>query len=465
MNIVQVNTSDIQGGAARAAWHLHDELRRAGCKSTMLAKFKTSGDDDVHAIDYDPENPALRRWASRWDKYITHNRTAVTDCLFSLPVPGYNLALHPIVQAADIIHLHWVVGLLAPAGIARLLQLGKPVVWTLHDQRPFTGGCHYSFGCDKYQATCDGCPQLGNRAPKLTRGVLAQATRAFDASRVTVVTPSKWMAACTSASTLFRRSQVHVIPNGVDTHVFRPTPRSEARRQIGIDPAGICFLFGADMIHNRRKGIDVLLGALAICDRDETFRKAVHSGQVQFVSYGTDSEKYDYGNAIIRGFGQIDRDERLALLYAAADVFICPTLEDNLPTTVLEALSCGTAVLASDVGGVPDMVKPKRNGLLVKPGDAEALAAAIRWIIENSAVLPQWSVNARQDIEANFTLALQARRQSELYASLLQRSPVRSRRTSPSSPQKLPLLPRAWRIPGPVQRRWPKWLRSLFRTP
>jgi glycosyltransferase involved in cell wall biosynthesis len=463
MKIVHVNTFDIQGGAARAAWHLHDQLRRASQTSNMLAKVKVSGDSDVHSFTFDSESRALKRWAKLSYKYISRNRTGVTDCMFSLPVPGFDLALHPAIKSADVIHLHWITGLLAPAGIARLLQLGKPVVWTLHDQRAFTGGCHYSFGCQKYETTCHECPQLGNRAPNLSSGVLAEAVRTFDARAITVVTPSQWLARCAEASTLFRDSPIHAIPNGIDTAIFRPMPRAEARRKLGIDPNGLCFLFGADTIRNRRKGISVFLEALALCLEDETFRRAVDERQIRFLTYGDGSEKEVYGGLPVHGFGQLDSNEKLALVYAASDVFICPTLEDNLPTTILESLGCGTPVLATEVGGVPDMVENERNGLLVKPGDAHALAHAMKWIVANQAVLPAWSENARKGIEANFSLSLQASRMIDLYAGLL------SRNLAPATPasaatDRLPLMPRAWKIKGPLRRNWPKWLRFLSRA-
>ena len=188
------------------------------------------------------------------------------------------------------------------------------------------------------------------------------------------------------------------------------------------------------------------------------------SRQINFICYGWGSEKHDYGELPIQGFGRIELDEKMALLYAAADVYICPTLEDNLPTTILEALSCGTSVLASEVGGVPDMVENHRNGLLFKPGDAPALAAVIKWVVENPAVLPQWSANARRGIEANFTMELQARRLGELYSALLKHSPAPA--TLPfTSLEKVPLMPPVWNIPGPLRGRWPQLPWRYFNLP
>ncbi|MEJ0000267.1 MAG: glycosyltransferase [Verrucomicrobiota bacterium] len=238
-------------------WRLHDELRRAGNRSQMLTLFKVSDDTDVHPVEGESDDAAksaLAHWADLSEQFIRHNRSPVTDCFFSLPVPGYDLALHPAVQAADVIHLHWVAGLLSPQAIARLQRLGKPLVWTLHDQRAFTGGCHFSFGCKKYEDSCADCPQLGPKAPCLSSGILAESLQWINPAGVTVATPSRWMAACASLSTLFRHARINLIPNGVDAATFRPRNRAAARESLGLDPKAFYFLFGTDSIQDRRKG-------------------------------------------------------------------------------------------------------------------------------------------------------------------------------------------------------------------
>src|SRR5262249_19568734 len=152
-------------------------------------------------------------------------RTSVSNTFFSLPTPAYDLSRHPLVAEADVIHLHWVATLLSPAGIAQLQRLGKPLVWTLHDQRAFTGGCHFSAACDHYQHECTPCPQLQRDPARLTAAILADSLATVEPG-ITVVCPSRWLADCAQKSALFRKFRIEVIPYGLDVARFRPSSRS-----------------------------------------------------------------------------------------------------------------------------------------------------------------------------------------------------------------------------------------------
>ncbi|MEJ0000268.1 MAG: glycosyltransferase [Verrucomicrobiota bacterium] len=193
----------------------------------------------------------------------------------------------------------------------------------------------------------------------------------------------------------------------------------------------------------------ILLDAITHCLQEPAFQERIANRQLRFISYGWHSDRNVYRGLPVQGFGHVDSEEKMALLYAAADVYICPTIEDNLPNTILEAMSCGTPVLASDVGGVPDMIIHRGNGLLVKPGDAVELAAALKWILENPGTLREWAVRARQRVEANFTIQLQANRFMELYAGLLKGGgAIREKSIVLPTSKTLPLIPAAWEVPG-----------------
>ncbi|HWQ92399.1 MAG TPA: glycosyltransferase, partial [Clostridia bacterium] len=445
MNVVSLSTYDILGGAARSAWRLHCGLRQSGADATMLCRFKASEDPSVLPVSTPKQNGGsqMHRWANLGDRLIHSNRSDRSGIFFTLPVPGCDLTCHPAVQAADVIHLHWLYSLLSPEGIQRLVNLGKPVVWTLHDQRPFTGGCHFSFGCEGFTGDCAGCPELRDNRAELTPWLLADARRALDPAPIIIVSPSRWLADCARRSTFLRANRVEVIPYGLETNVFRPGDRAAARTALGLDATSLVLLFGADNTSEKRKGFAVLEDALVRCKADPSFARALEDGRIKLLSFGKGSETGNACGLPIQSLGYVSKDEELARIFAASDLLVCPTLDDNLPNVVLEARACGTPVLASRVGGVPELVTPDKNGDLVEPGDARALSAALLRVWREPVRLAQWNAHSRANAGEGFGLEVQAGRYLELYKELL-RVPRQAGLTVPAPVDPLPLLPAQW---------------------
>src|ERR1035437_8619667 len=279
MRVVHISTTDITGGAARAAFRLHKALLAAGEESTMLVLGKSSDLDSVHPATRAQDagsffGPLIQTY------YIDRNRTAVSNTYFSLGWPAHDLSSHPLIRQADIIHLHWISGFQSPATLAALQSLGKPLVWTLHDERAFTGGCHYSAGCRKYETDCAGCPQLAVDPTALTAANLADQLSITFPETITVVAPSRWMAETARCSAVFNRSRIEVIPNGLETAHFRPWPQREARLKLGLPAEGMHVLFGADYGNELRKGQEQLVAALALCLQDAEFHQRLRAGQI-----------------------------------------------------------------------------------------------------------------------------------------------------------------------------------------
>jgi hypothetical protein len=212
MRILQINTHDIQGGAARAAYRLHQGLRQIGADCRMLVRHKVSLEDSVLQVQKselespieDIDETAIQT------HYIDTHRTELSNTYFSHSFPGFELANSAVVRAADVINLHWVARFQSPVTLGSLVHSGKSVVWTLHDQWPFTGGCHYSAGCQNYRQDCRSCPQLTEDPFSLPSAVLNDKRQLFKHANLTIVTPSRWLAECAHESSVLKNFRVEV---------------------------------------------------------------------------------------------------------------------------------------------------------------------------------------------------------------------------------------------------------------
>jgi glycosyltransferase involved in cell wall biosynthesis len=414
MKVLHLNTSDINGGAARAAYRLHQGLQRIGLTSQMLVQDQVSDDSTV-------VKPAtkLQRGLAKIQPILN-----VLPLLLFSPqrdrVP-YSLQWFPdaissqIAQIApDIINLHWISD--GYIQIETLAKLNKPIVWTLHDMWPFTGGCHYSQECDRYTKSCGACPQLGStRDGDLSRWVWRRKARAWNNLNLTIVTPSNWLATCARSSSLFEGLRIEVIPNGLDLQKYKPIERSLARKLLDFPQDKQLILFGAmKSTSDRRKGFHLLLPALQKLSQSEWQKR------LELVVFGASEplEPPDFGFKA-NYIGKLSDDISLSLLYAAADVFVAPSVQDNLPNTVMEALACGTPCVAFKIGGMPDMIEHEQNGYLAQPYEVEDLARGIAWVLEDRERYEKLCDRAREKAEEEFTLELQAQRYLSLYKELI----------------------------------------------
>ena len=418
MRIVHLSAADCIGGAARAAFRLHLGLLAAGHDSAMVVGRKASDLPSVHAV---PHGPSLRDKA--WDvialEEIHRNLTPLAGSHFSFARTGVDVADHPVVRGADVLHLHWVTEFQSPPTLRRLQAVGMPIVWTLHDERAFTGGCHYTAGCAGFETDCAGCPQIRDNPHEFPAAALADQCAALDSARLTVVAPSRWLADCARRSRMFREASVQVIPYGLETEVFAPRERAEARTALNLPRDGLLVLFGADNPNEKRKGFLLLMDALQRCAGDAEFGRRLRAGEITLVSFGPPEIAAQFPELRIRTLGYVQSDARMAAAYAAADLFVLSSTEDNLPNTLLEALSCGTPSVAFDMGGAPDAITDGVTGRIVAPsGDPAALAAAILALTLDPHALGAMRAACRADAERRFALAHQAAAYAALYAGL-----------------------------------------------
>lgn len=417
MKVVHLSTNELEGGAARAVRRLHHALKAIGVDGEMLVLNKQTDDSSVIPID---THIILRKLAATIDYVPFKLSNSHPSGTWSTGwITSFRVINHPLVQYADIIGLYWVgAGYLSVKEIGRLLLIGKPVVWRLSDMWAFTGGCHYSLGCDGYQLACRQCKGLQTRASKHIPPVILKKKSLWNLSKLTVVCPSRWLLECAKKSRVLRNAEMRVIPTGVDIECFAPFPAAEARRLLRLPPDKRLLLFGAaNAFGDSRKGGQYLISALCLLadniqgnNRPELVVFGSNSIPVQL------SEKYKIYN-----IGIVSDDVTLALIYSASDVFVAPYVEDNLPNTVLECMACGTPVVAFGIGGMLDVIEHKVHGYLARPYDVGDLKTGIEWALSSDTNYKQLSDEARRRIETSFSLAKQASAYRTLYEEVLSR--------------------------------------------
>ncbi|MGK7940288.1 MAG: glycosyltransferase [Crocosphaera sp.] len=430
LKVVQLNTMDIRGGAARAAYRLHKGLQTTGQRSLMLTRYKVSKDETVCAVNTPSQESHFEEFNALQTHYINGNRTHLSNTLFNFTYPGWDVSTVEEVQDADIIQLHWLASFQSPQTIKQLASLGKPIVWTFHDMWAFTGGCHYSAGCEGYQTTCESCPQLKDDPFGLASAILQDKLDLLGGINLTIVTPSYWLADCVRKSALFKHQPVEVIPNGVEIDRFIPIPKREAKESLGIKANTFTLLIGAENGNEKRKGFWEMLQALEVCLEDEKFFIALQQGRVKLLCFGLPHENLHSLNIPVVSFGDVYSDDKLAEIYSAADLFVLPSLEDNLPNTLLESMSCGTPVIGFEVGGLLDVVQEDITGKLVSVGDSVALGKGILSYFSQPEKREGMGKKCRQLIEEKYSLSVQGKAYLDLYQSLLSKQPSSPRQSS-----------------------------------
>jgi glycosyltransferase involved in cell wall biosynthesis len=413
MKILHISTKDFEGGAARAAYRLHEGLEDINVNSQMLVQTKVSDAQTVIAPQSIIEK-TIATLGGILDTippriYLRHTQISFsTQWLPDLICSKIN-RLDP-----DLINLHWIKN--SHVRIETIAKLGRPIIWTLHDMWAFTGGCHYDQNCGRYVKSCGACPQLkSNNNWDLSRWIWQRKSRAWHNIPLTIVTPSKWLAKCASSSSLFRNLPIEVIPNGVDLQRFKPVDRQIVRSLLNLPQNKQLVLFGAiKATSDRRKGFHLLKAAL------QSLCQSGWRDKIELVVVGASQSD----NQTDLGFkthylGKLSDDISLAQVYAAADIFVAPSLQDNLPNTLVEAIACGTPCVAFKIGGMPEIIEHQQNGYLAQSFDVEDLAKGIAWVLENKERHYKLCSQAREKAEREFTQKLQARRYMSLYRDIL----------------------------------------------
>jgi glycosyltransferase involved in cell wall biosynthesis len=412
VKILHLSTFDTIGGAARAAYRLHEGLQSVGADSTMLVQKKAS-DNQAVISPKTRLGKSSGRIRSELNKLLLLPYPHAQKSMFSPQWVSDGLQLQIRQVNPDIINLHWVAnGFLR---IESLKQWNKPIVWTLMDMWPFTGGCHYTQDCENYMQSCGVCPHLSStKANDLSRQTLQRKAKAWKGLNLTIVSPTKWLADCARSSTLFKDLRIEVIPFCLDTNAYKPIDRHIARDALNLPHDKKLILFGAiDATQDRRKGFHLLQPAL------QRLAQSKLGPQAEIVVFGSSrpTDPVDLGFPS-HYLGHLNDQASLALAYSASDVFVAPSLQEAFGQTASESMACGTPVVAFKGTGLADIVDHQHNGYLANPFEVEDLAQGIAWVLGEQGRHQALQHCARKKAEKEFYLELQAHQYLKLFAEL-----------------------------------------------
>lgn len=378
MKVVILNTSEHTGGAAVAANRLLKALRKQGVEATMLVRDKSSQDPNVHSINRTWFQQKVNLLRFLWERlviFLCNRFSRSTLFQVSIANTGTDLSQHPLVQAADVIHLHWInQGFLSLHDLQKLVALDKPIVWTMHDMWPCTGICHHARDCEQFQQQCEGCFYLQSTHLDLSTKVFRTKSQLYRTAPMTFVGCSQWLTDRAHQSRLVIGKQVLSIPNPIDLQRFKPMERKAMRERWKLPLDKKLILFGALNVTNERKGLAYLIKALHILQPDHI--ALVVFGQVK-------SQVAERIPVAIHSLGYVSDEEKVATIYNAVDLFVTSSLEENLPNTIMESMACGTPCVGFRTGGIPEMIDHLSNGYVANYQDSADLARGIEWVLNH----------------------------------------------------------------------------------
>ncbi len=420
MRAILINTSERIGGAAVACERLMESLRGYGIKTKMLVRDKQTNEVQVVALG----GSWKHLWHFLWERFViwTANRFSRKN-LFAVDIAnsGTDITSLPEFTQADIVHLHWInQGLLSLGDIRRILDSGKPVVWTMHDMWPCTGICHHARDCKGYTRQCGNCPYLagGGHDHDLSYRVFNKKQQILSHHKVTFVTPSRWLQEQAQQSALLAGQDIRCIPNPIDTNAFKPHDKAAARSACGLPQQMRLLLFGSVKITDKRKGIDYMIESCRLlAERHPELKETLG-----VVVMGSNSRQLE-GLLPFKVYAQdyVTDSRRLINIYNAADIYATPSLEENLPNTIMEAMACGVPCVGFNVGGIPEMIDHLHNGYVAQYKSADDFANGIYWLLTDSQ-RDIIAAEAVRKVQSQYAESVVAREYTNLYNSLIDRN-------------------------------------------
>lgn len=414
MTPLLVNSFDIKGGAAIATHRLHQALRTIGVDSRMRVQYKHSGEH--HVIG--PETKVQKAMAvarPQIEGLLTKACGGKPTAIYSpAMLPNRSIAHEADQLGVDLVHLFWINA--AFMRVEAIADFRQPLVWTLHDMWPFTGGCHYDDECGKFRDSCGGCPVLrSDKENDLSRRVWKRKQQSWDKLPMTIVATSRWLADMARQSSVFRGKRIEILPNPIDTMRYKPIDKKVARDAWNLPQDKKLMLFSAfRATADKRKGNQFLIPAL------EQLAQAGWGKDTELLVIGAHAPEDDIDLGMkIHYMGYLNDEVSQVLLYSAADVTVAPSMQENLSNTVMESLACGTPVVAFDIGGMPDLIDHQQNGYLAKPFESEDLAQGIAWVLGDSERHAALRAHARLQVVQRYTMETVAMRYRDLYQELL----------------------------------------------
>ena len=411
MRVLIVNTSEKTGGAAVAANRLMEALINNGVKAKMLVRDKQT--DCLTVVS--AGDGWRQRWHFLWERWRIFMAMHFSKThLFEADIAnvGTDITTLPEFKEADIIHLHWInQGFLSLNGIQKILSSGKPVVWTMHDIWPATAICHYARGCCRYQNKCESCPLLPRRSVSdLSAVVWRRKNEILRKYHISFVACSRWLEGEAKKSALLKGQRVTNIPNPINSHVFCPSDKQQAREALGLPLDNHVILFVSQRVTDKRKGLDYLVEAV---NRMAVQDASLKDNTAIAVLGGHSEEVADLLPLPVFPLGYVSDESKIVKVYNAADVFVLPSLEDNRPNTIMEAMACGVPCVGFNIGGIPEMIGHLKSGYVAKAADADDLARGIKWVLDFKG--EELSKEARRKVLNSYSQQSVAIKYIELY--------------------------------------------------
>lgn len=396
MNVLIVNTSERIGGAAVAAYRLKDSLIKSGINAKMLVRDKQTNSASTIAL--------AGKWKQKanfiWERlYIWLKTWLPRKALFTIDVAvaGTDITSLKEFKEADIIHLHWInQGMLSLKDIQAILTSGKPVVWTMHDMWPCTGICHHARTCEGYHTECKRCPYLNStKGADLSTVVFRKKQKLYANHHITFVACSDWLAKEAKKSRLLEGHTIKTIPNPIDSSVFFPRKKEDARKELGLPIDRKLILFCSVNLSDQRKGLIYMIECCRLIIESNPSAK----DEIGILLVGNNSEILQEMLPFqIFPMGYVSNEEKLSRIYSAADTFVTPSLEENLPNTIAEAMSCGTPCVGFNTGGIPEMISHMQNGYVAQYRNSQDLAHGIECTLAHT----EWREAAHDSAKENY---------------------------------------------------------------
>jgi glycosyltransferase involved in cell wall biosynthesis len=412
MKVLFLNTFDSATAAAQNIHLLCRDLETLGVKSEILVNIK--GSSKPYVVGPKTKIEEKMNWVRyHLDPLPLHLYPNKDKTLFSPSwIPHGNIIKIINNSDADLVHLHWVAG--GMLSIKDIGRITKPVIWSMHDMWPFTGGCHYDGGCGKYRTHCGACPVLGScQTTDLSYRVHARKIKAYaEISSLVVNGISRWIAECAKESKVFSGREITNISSPIDTKTFRPLDKAVARDLLNLPQEKKFILFGGDgMVQDPRKGYQYLKSALDL----------IKTPDVELLIFGSGNFEPASPNKFpVHYLGHLKPGLEQRIAYSAADVYVMPSVQEVLGWVSTESMACGTPAVTFDLGGPKDIVDHRENGYRAIPCDSVSLAEGIDWVLNHPAP-ENLSVNARQAVMNKFDSLLIAKQYRELYKRCIER--------------------------------------------
>lgn len=413
MRILIINTSERIGGAAVAASRLMESLKNNGIKAKMLVRDKQT--DQISVVGL--KRNWLHVWKFIWERIVIWKANCFKkNNLFAVDIAntGTDITSLPEFQQADVIHLHWInQGMLSLKNIHEILKSGKPIVWTMHDMWPCTGICHHSRECTNYETECHHCPFIcgGKRKKDLSTRTFRKKKEIYNTTSITFVACSRWLEERAKTSTLLSGQIVTSIPNPININLFKPRNMQEARNKCRLPQDRKLMLFGSVKITDKRKGIDYLIESCRILvEKHPEWKKSL--GVVVFGNQSQELQSLLPFRVYPLPF--IKNEHELVDIYNAVDIFVTPSLEENLPNMIMEAMACGVPCVGFNIGGIPEMIDHLHNGYLAQYKSSEDFANGIQWILTEPEY-DELSEQACRKAVANYSESTIAKKYTDIY--------------------------------------------------